>query len=210
MIAMKDLAAKAQERAGEMKDAVSGVAGDLGDTATKTAYAAVGAPVVVGRKIVEMSTKAMKAARSEFDTWAAEGTKVTKQIKDRDMVGDLKDELDQIQGRVGKLREQLEDVLVTWRDNFVPGTEEPQKVAETKPAAKAATTKAASTKSTASKTAAKKSTSTKSAPKTAAKKPAAKKSTSTKSTASKTAAKKPAAKKSTTTKSTASKASAKK
>jgi hypothetical protein len=78
-----------------------------------------------------------------------------------------------MQTQVNKLRDQLEDLVATWRTNFRPATET---------AAKSVSTPAAS-KSVVSKPAAKKAT--------AAKKPAAKKATS---------AKKPAAKKTVTAK----------
>ena len=69
-------------------------------------------------------------------------------------------DFDQIQEQVGKLREQLDDMLSNWRSSFRPATEKAEPV---KPAAKKATT--------AKKPAAKKTTT--------AKKPAAKKASTT-------------------------------
>lgn len=94
--------------------------------AQKAAYAVMGAPVVAGRKIAEYGGKFGKSAQLEFETWVAEGEKVTGRLMDHKVVSDLKErvDLDQLQGRVEKLRDQLEDVLASWRDTFKPETEE--------------------------------------------------------------------------------------
>ncbi len=186
------------------------------ETSKKVLYAAVGAPVMaarkVGERVTDMTSKAhdlrdklTEDLAKELDEWAAEGQKLVEKIKEREAVEELVDDLtsaldlDQIQEQVGKLREQLDDMLQSWRSSFKPETGKLEKVevVEEKPAPKPAAKKTTTTKSTAAKKpAAKKTTTTKS---TAAKKPAAKKTTTTKSTT----AKKPAAK-STTEKTKAS------
>ena len=158
------------------------------DTTKKALYAAVGAPVVAARKLSErvtdMSGKLTEGLSKEYELWTKEGEKVVTKVTDRAAVEEFVEDMgarmdfDQIQEQVGKLREQLDDMLSNWRTSFRPVEE---KVEAAKPAAKPAAKK---TTTAAKKPAAKKTT-------TAAKKPAAKKTT--------TAAKKPAAKKATTT-----------
>ena len=165
------------------------------NTTKKVLYAAVGAPVVAARKlserVTEMSGKLTEGLGKEYDLWAKEGEKVVTRITDRTAVEEFVEDIgarvdfDQIQEHVGKLREQLDDMLSNWRSSFRPTTEKAQPVV---PAAKATTA--------AKKPAIKKTT-------TAAKKPAVKKTTTaTKKPAVQeavTAAKKPAATKASTT-----------
>jgi len=165
------------------------------NTTKKVLYAAVGAPVVAARKlserVTEMSGKLTEGLGKEYDLWAKEGEKVVTKITDRTAVEEFVEDIgarvdfDQIQEHVGKLREQLDDMLSNWRSSFRPTTEKAQPVV---PAAKATTA--------AKKPAVKKTT-------TAAKKPAVKKTTTaTKKPAVQeavTAAKKPAATKASTT-----------
>jgi ElaB/YqjD/DUF883 family membrane-anchored ribosome-binding protein len=145
------------------------------DTTKKVLFAAVGAPVVAARKlserVTEMSDKLTEDLGKEYDLWATEGEKVVTKVTDRKAVEEFVEDMgakmdfDQIQEQVGKLREQLDDMLSNWRSSFRPATEkaEPVKVAA-KPAVKKTTT--------AKKPAAKKTTTT-------AKKPAAKKASTT-------------------------------
>jgi len=166
-------------------------------------YAAVGAPVA-----------AAKAVNARFDTlrktlgertedltdrfeklveeWAEEGRQVVGKVSDGKVVDELaaKVDFDQAREQVGKLRDQLEEMLATWRASFRPEGEVAEKKAE--PAEEKAE-KAPAAKAPAKKPAAKK---------PAAKKPAAK------TTASKTA--KAPAKKTTTAKAPAAKAEAEK
>ena len=179
----------------------------------KAFYAAVGAPMVTMKRtgdalkelsekltdrVGDMSDKFTGDARKEFDLWADEGEKLVNKISEQKVVEDLsaRVDLDEIQERVGKLRDQLEDILSSWRESFAPGdeVEKPEIKIEKKPAAKKPAAKtAAAKKPTAKKTTA---TAKKPAAKTApAKKPATKKP-ATKATT--TATKKPAAKKTTT------------
>ena len=173
-------------------------------------YAAVGAPVVAAKKVgAQVSTlkdrvsnetnNYTEVANKAIDGWAVEGEKVVAKISDGKVVDQVasKVDLDQAKEQVTKLRDQLEDMLATWRHSFRPeGTE--AKSEKTAPATKPAA------KKTAAKPAAKKPA----VKKPAAKKPAAKTSTAKSTTAASksTTAKKPASAKTTTTKSTAAKA----
>jgi hypothetical protein len=163
-------------------------------------YAAVGAPVVAARKVTEQ-VNALKGRVSEettsygemaskaIDEWATEGEKVVSRISEGKVVEEItqKVDLDQAKEQVSKLRDQLEDMLTTWRQSF-----RPEKTAKVEAVTHAPETTAA--KTTAAKT-------------TAAKKPAARATatSATKTSAAKTAKSSPAAKKS-PAKSTAPKA----
>lgn len=180
------------------------------EDARKAMFAAVGAPVLVGKTVSEKLTsrftdantkatdfrvKFLKDARSEFEKWATEGESLVKKLQDGEALEDLTQrvDVDQFQQQVGKLRTQLEDIIESWRSNFMPDSERATKVTiEVDEAPKTATKPVA--KKPAAKTAAKpaaKKPVAKTATKPAAKKPAAK--TATKP-AAKPAAKKPAAK----------------
>ncbi len=136
-------------------------------------YAAVGAPVVAARKVgvkagdlrsklSEGATEYGQAAEKAIDNWAVEGEKVVGRISDGKVVEEIssKVDLDQAKEQVSKLRDQLEDMLATWKTSFRPekgaGKETaPAKAPASKPAAKTGTTKASAaktTKSTAAKT----------------------------------------------------------
>jgi hypothetical protein len=188
----------------------------------KYLYAAVGAQVAVAKsaqtkleelmsKLSENATNASSDVKGRVDIWAGEGEKFLTQVTDTKAIDEItsKVDFDQMQTQVHKLRDQLEDIVATWRANFRPESKlavtvtvsDSEPVAPTTAAAKAAETSTTATKPTAAKPTAKKPT----AKKPAAKKPAAKttaakttatKATATKATASKaTTAKKPAAKK---------------
>ena len=142
-------------------------------------YAAVGAPVVAARKVgdkvsdlrsklSEEATGYGQAAEKAIDKWAVEGEKVVDRISDGKVVDEItsKVDLDQAKEQVSKLRDQLEDMLATWRTSFRPEkvTEKVEtetapapakKPAARKPAAKTGATKtsaAKTTKSTSAKT----------------------------------------------------------
>ncbi len=153
-------------------------------------YAAVGAPVVaarkvgsratdLGAKISEQTSEYTEGLEKAIEGWAAEGEKVVGRISDGKVIDEItaKVDLDQAKEQVSKLRDQLEDMLATWRTSFRPEKAETQVKTEA-PANKAPANKAPA------KTPAAKTTATTSAAKT------------TKSTAAKTssAAKAPAAK----------------
>jgi hypothetical protein len=140
-------------------------------------YAAVGAPVVaarrVGDKVTDMKDRVgektssrSKAAGEAIEGWAVEGEKVVTRVSEGKVVEEIssKVDLDQAKEQVGKLRDQLEDMLATWRTSFRPEktdeeTEKPAKEAPAKksaakkqPAAKATTAKKPATKTSAAKT----------------------------------------------------------
>lgn len=141
-----------KEKVTEIRQRTAKVAGAVGTSAKKAAYAAIGAPAVARKRIAANSDKWRKGVRSEFDTWVAAGERLTTEMRDGKMVEDLKDkvDLDQLQDRVEKLRDQLEDVLAGWRASFMPekSATAAKKPAAKKPAAKAPAKKAsAATKS---------------------------------------------------------------
>jgi len=163
--------------------------------AKKAFYAGVGAPVVAGRlvkdaagKLADQGTKLTKSAQSRFDELSKEGEKVTKQLRDTDVVEEIQSrvDFDKVQDRVEKMRDQLEGALESWRESFTPVTKPvAAKPGATKkaPASKPVAKKAPAAKATATKPVAKKApakTVAKKAPaKTAPVKPVAKKAPAT-------------------------------
>ena len=140
-------------------------------------YAAVGAPVVAARKVSQQVTDLKgrvsketsnygEAANKAIDGWAAEGEKVVARISEGKVVEEIssKVDLDQAKEQVGKLRDQLEDMLATWRTSFRPEKETNEvgpadkttaatkSTAAKKPAAKANTAKKPAAKTSAAKT----------------------------------------------------------
>ena len=156
----------------------------------KAFYAAVGTPMVAGRKFVDFSTdlftetslEDLETAGREV-TGAIRDSKVVEQIQESvDLIQEakvveqlhVKVDVDQFQERVEVLREQLETALHNWREQFTPGVAGPQPVkveveAET-PAPKKTTAKKTTVKKTTPKTTAKKAAPKKAAPKSTAKK----------------------------------------
>lgn len=157
-------------------------------------YAAVGAPVVAARKVTDRvsdlkgrvskeTTSYTEAANKAIDDWATEGEKVVTEIRDGKVVEEIsqKVDLDQAKEQVSKLRDQLEDMLATWRQSFRP--EDQTKMAPADKTAAETTTKTSAAKKPAAK-------------KPAAKKPAAKSKTSAAKTTPAKGGKSTAAKKS--------------
>jgi len=146
-------------------------------------YAAVGAPVVAARKVTDRvsdfrgrvskeTANYGEVANKAIDGWASEGEKVVAGIRDGKVVEEIsqKVDFDQAKEQVSKLRDQLEDMLATWRQSFRPEkTEEkveetaPAKPATQKPAAKTSAAKKPADKTSAAKTN-KSSTATKKSP----------------------------------------------
>ena len=159
------------------------------EMAKRTVYVAIGAPVVMTRKVKDFGNKIATDAHDQIDEYAVEGEKVTKQIKDRNVVEELEHRMniDKVQDRVEQLRDQLENTLNNWRESFAPdGEAAPKKPATPKPAAK----KAPASKATAKKTPATKATTKKTpATKATTKKAPAKKTPATKAAATKGLAK---------------------
>ncbi len=103
------------------KETTSASAG-LVEGAKKAAYAAVGAPLVAGRRLGKMSCEWRTSAKREFEKWVTEGERMTADLRQGKVVGEIKEKVDfdHLQGRVEKLRDQLEDVLANWRATFKP------------------------------------------------------------------------------------------
>ena len=160
----------------------------------KAFYAAVGTPMVAGRKFVDFSTdlftetslEDLETAGREV-TGAIRDSKVVEQIQESvDLIQEVKVveqlhvkvDVDQFQERVEVLREQLETALHSWREQFTPGVAGPQPVkveveAET-PTPKKTTAKKTTAKKATPKTTAKRAAPKKAAPKSTAKKTAPK------------------------------------
>ena len=136
-------------------------------------YAAVGAPVVAARsvgekmgdlrsKLSEEATGYTQVAEKTINKWAEEGETIVSRVSDGKVVDEItaKVDLDQAKEQVSKLRDQLEDMLATWRTSFRPEKVE-EKVqpaaaqAPAKPAVKAPAKKPAASKPAAKSSAAK-------------------------------------------------------
>ncbi len=159
-------------------------------------YAAVGAPVVVARKfsgvmndqVSTLKTKVgeekanyTKVAEKAIEGWAVEGEKIISQVSEKKVVEDIssKVDFDQAKEQVSKLRDQLEDMLATWKTSFRPeksgGKVEVKDSAAKDSTAKTSAAKTSATKTSTEKTSTEKTSTAKtSAAKTSAKKPVAK------------------------------------
>ena len=159
-------------------------------------HAAVGAPVVAYRKVGErvttvkdkvgtQKTEYGKNAEKALENWAVEGEKVMVRISEGKVVEEIssKVDLDQAKEQVGKLRDQIEDMLATWRTSFRPEkteeivVEDAEEVVEADkaPAKKATATKASATKASAAKASAAKTTKSSTEAKTSSTKTASEK-----------------------------------
>ena len=160
-------------------------------------YAAVGAPVVAVRKVgdqvntlkgrfSEETSNYTKVANKTIDEWATEGEKLVSGIREGKVVEEIsqKVDLDQAKEQVSKLRDQLEDMLATWRQSFRPekaeeATPEPkEETPSSKPAAKKPVANTPAAKKPASKTSAAKTTKSSTAAKTSSGKSTASKAKS--------------------------------
>ena len=141
----------------DIRDSAKDRVDDLTDTSKKAAYAVVGAPVVAGRRIADYAGKVGKTLQKEFEAWVVEGERLSGEVRDAKLVTEIKErvDFDQLQGRVEKLKDQLEEVLTNWRETFKPGQDK-SGAEEPKVAKKAATKKPATKKPAAKKAAAKK------------------------------------------------------
>ena len=63
-----------------------------------------------------------KNAAKRFNAWAVEGEKLLSKLTDAKVVDDIASrvDFDQVSTQVNKLRDQLEDLLATWRSSFRP------------------------------------------------------------------------------------------
>ena len=132
------------------------------DFATRAFHVALGAPVVAGRMVREYSSKLADysgkwtdEASNRIDESAAEGEKIASRMRDASVVEGLQSrvDLEKIQDRVERLRDQLEGALETWRDSFAaegPADDAPKPEAN-KPAAKSTAKPAVAKKAPAKK-----------------------------------------------------------
>jgi hypothetical protein len=87
------------------------------ETAERMFYAAVGAPVVFGQKARDFG----KALFSEsFEDLESAGREFAAHLQDNKVVEQIQESVDveQFQDKVEALREQLESLLASWRDQF--------------------------------------------------------------------------------------------
>ena len=135
----------------EIREATKERVEDLAETGKKAAYAIVGAPVVAGKRVADYAGRGWKTLQKEIEAWVTEGERLSGELREGKVVTEIKERVDfeHLQGRVEKLKDQLEDVLTSWRDSFKPGSDE---APEEKPKA----AKNAAPKSTAKKAAEKK------------------------------------------------------
>lgn len=175
---------------------------------TKNAiYAAVGAPIAVAKGIntrlgnlrTELGSRSedlTETAMRRFEEWADEGRQAVNKVSDGNMVDEIaaKVDFDQAREQVSKLRDQLEDMLATWRTSFRPVEDAANQAATT--AAQVVETAGDKVEKATDEVA--KTVRARTATRPAAKKPAAKRAA-----AKTTAAKKPSAKKTATKKPTA-------
>lgn len=111
---------------------------------TKNAlYAAVGAPIAAAKTLsarfeslrteLESRTEDLtQTAQKMLDEWAKEGRQAVTKISDGKMVDEFasKVDFDQAREQVSKLRDQLEDMLTTWRASFRPVEESAAKAVD--------------------------------------------------------------------------------
>ena len=161
----------------------------------KYLYAAVGAQVSIAKaaqakveemreKLAESAQTFTKDAQKRVTEWATEGEDFVTKLSDTSPIEDIaaRVDFDQMQTQVNRLRDQLEDLMATWRTNFRPTGKEEQvpagkvevEVAPAEAAKKPAAKKPAAKKPAAAKPAAKKPATKKPAAKATATKPAAK------------------------------------
>ncbi|MPZ53085.1 MAG: hypothetical protein GEU79_10215 [Acidimicrobiia bacterium] len=104
------------------------------------AYAAIGAPVTIARTAIENATTYCKdlsekgggyqnLTDEKIAEWATEGEKVLKNLTDSEIVEEVagKVDIDNARTQVSKLRDQLEEMLGTWRSSFTPEVDEDTK-----------------------------------------------------------------------------------
>ena len=111
-------------------------------------------------KLNEEATGYGQAAEKAIDKWAVEGEKLVDRITDGKVVDEItsKVDLDQAKEQVSKLRDQLEDMLATWRTSFRPEKATEKMEAESveapakKPAARTPAAKTGNAKTSAAKT----------------------------------------------------------
>ncbi len=157
--AAKDLAESTVEFATKAKDL--GVSS--AKSATENAGEYVDKAMEFGGSAADSATDAFKAFFDKAQSLTGRGLERVSEVQVGEKnVGERvqatvdtveqKIDVDQIQDQVAKLREQMEHVLVSWKDSFRPSTTVTEEPVKTAPAKKApAKAKATTTKSTATK-----------------------------------------------------------
>lgn len=105
-------------------------------------YAAVGAPITtaktLGNRMGSLRSQLEKrtggftdTATQQIEIWADEGRQVVARVSDGKVVDEIsaKVDFDQAREQVTRLRDQLEDMLATWRTSFRPVEENAGKAA---------------------------------------------------------------------------------
>ena len=107
--------------------------------AEKAFYAMIGAPLVVRDRVKKVGSRFAEATRTEYDAFATEGEKFAKNVRESEVVEEISSRMDleHLQGRVEKMRDQLEEALAGWRDSFKPEEEAAKPAAKTTAAKKA-------------------------------------------------------------------------
>ena len=87
------------------------------ETAQRMFYAAVGAPVIIGQKAREFG---LAVFNESFEDFESAGREFATYLQDNKVVEQIQESVDveQFQVKVDSLREQLESLLVSWRDQF--------------------------------------------------------------------------------------------
>ncbi len=113
----------------------------------KAIHAAVGAPVVAGRRLGELKDKMWEqskrwqtgltdTARREFDLMAEEGERTAAKLRQQKVIEELQSrvDFDQLSDQVTRLKDQLESVLGNWKATFRPGDRSDDTAEDTAPA----------------------------------------------------------------------------
>lgn len=98
------------------------------EAAENVFYAVLGAPVVAGRGIANTSGKMVSIAKNEYEAFASEGRRLAERLSKNSVVDEINSrvDLDGVQDRVDKLRDQMEELLANWRDSFTPESKKPK------------------------------------------------------------------------------------
>ena len=144
----------------------------------KALYATVGAPILTAKRVNEKFQEITSKLREtdftkEYEAWAAEGEKLVDRFQPTIDEWSAKLDETEMPAQVGKLREQLDDMVENWRKNFRPAEKTVTVPVEEEKTEKAAPSKTVN-KPAAKKPAAKTTTRKPAAKATSVKKPAAK------------------------------------
>ena len=87
------------------------------ETAQRMFFAAVGAPVIIGQKAREFG---LAVFNESFEDFESAGREFATYLQDNKVVEQIQESVDveQFQEKVDSLRDQLESLLVSWRDQF--------------------------------------------------------------------------------------------